>query len=814
MRERPTGVVPLAGVVSDQMNERGYNGPIPLRQWIPAAAIFLGLASTTCAADSYLRAIHAITNEQAKAAQPVDFEATVVYWRGYENIMFVQDGDSAIFVRPPNTQTLAPGDRVRVRGTMQASFHPLVVGSTVTLLRHGAPPAPVPATFEELIRAQYDARQVTVRATVRAADLVMSTAAPVTSARLQLLTQGGHIEANLDSTDENALKNLLDADVEVTGVAAGKFDNKMQQTGVVLYLSSADDIKVLKRASADPWSLPVKPMDQILRDYNLVDLTPRVHVQGTITYYQPGSAIVLQSGSKSLWIETKYREPLQIGDRTDATGFPDAHNRLLTLTDAEVQDSHVYEPVTPLLATWQQLGFWSTNRPDGHQNDLVSIEGQVLTEVREAAQDEYLLAADGRMFTAIYHHPRPGVVPPMLQVRPGSRVRVTGICTVIDVNSINPGGEVPFNILLRSFDDLTVIARPSWLNTANLIRIAALLALIVIAFGVWGITLKIKVRRQTAALAKRIEAEAAYERRMAQLEVKRSRILEDINGSRPLAEILEEIMELVSFALNDAPCWCEVTNGARLGEFQPLAENLRIVRAEIPARSGPPLGALFAALDSTAMPDSSEAAVPENEALTVGAKLATLAIESRRLYSDLLHRSEYDLLTDIHNRFSLSKRLDAQIEEARNHAGIFGLIYIDLDGFKQVNDVYGHHIGDLYLQQVTRRMKQQLRSHDMLARLGGDEFAVLLPQVRNRGGVEEIVQRLEHAFDDPFSLEGITLHASASFGIALYPEDGTTRDSLLHFADAAMYVAKNLRKHSDTSANSPDSFAAPAKSRA
>jgi len=73
------------------MNERGYNGPIPLRQWIPAAAIFLGLASTTCAADSYLRAIHAITNEQAKAAQPVDFEATVVYWRGYENIMFVQD---------------------------------------------------------------------------------------------------------------------------------------------------------------------------------------------------------------------------------------------------------------------------------------------------------------------------------------------------------------------------------------------------------------------------------------------------------------------------------------------------------------------------------------------------------------------------------------------------------------------------------------------------------------------------------------------------------------------------------------------------
>jgi diguanylate cyclase (GGDEF)-like protein len=98
--------------------------------------------------------------------------------------------------------------------------------------------------------------------------------------------------------------------------------------------------------------------------------------------------------------------------------------------------------------------------------------------------------------------------------------------------------------------------------------------------------------------------------------------------------------------------------------------------------------------------------------------------------------------------------MDAQIEEARANAGIFGLIYVDLDGFKQVNDLYGHHIGDLYLQEVARRMKQQLRSHDLLARLGGDEFAVLLPMVRNRAGVEEIAQRLEHCFNEPLTLEG------------------------------------------------------------
>jgi diguanylate cyclase (GGDEF)-like protein len=288
-------------------------------------------------------------------------------------------------------------------------------------------------------------------------------------------------------------------------------------------------------------------------------------------------------------------------------------------------------------------------------------------------------------------------------------------------------------------------------------------------------TLERKVRRQTAALA--------------DIEQRRGRILEDINGSRPLAEIVEEIAELVSFTLDGAPCWCQIANGARLGNCPAKLTGLRIVQEEIPARSGPPLGTLFAALDPLTKPRANE-----SKAVSMGAALATLAIETRKLYSDLLRRSEFDLLTDIHNRFSLEKRLDAQIEVARQDAGIFGLIYIDLNKFKQVNDQYGHHIGDLYLQEVARRMKQQLRSHDLLARLGGDEFAVLLPMVHNRADVEEISQRLEHCFEAPLTLEGNILKGSASFGIALYPEDGATKDNLLNVADAAMYSAKLRNK--------------------
>lgn len=94
-------------------------------------------------------------------------------------------------------------------------------------------------------------------------------------------------------------------------------------------------------------------------------------------------------------------------------------------------------------------------------------------------------------------------------------------------------------------------------------------------------------------------------------------------------------------------------------------------------------------------------------------------------------------------------------------------------------------------------MKLQLRSHDLLARLGGDEFVALLPMVRCRADVEEIAQRLEHCFNDPFAIEGNSLLGTASFGIALYPEDGATNDNLLKAADAAMYKAKRGKQKNE-----------------
>ncbi len=645
-----------------------------------------------------LRAIHALTNAEASKDLPVAFEATVTYFPGYEHLLFVQDGDSAIFVLATTSAKLIPGDRVLVKGTTQQSFHPFVMSNDITVLHHGALPTPIVADFGDLILGQRDCMLVTVHAVIRSAELRVNS--NVRNSFLELLTDRGYIDATVESDDENALKGMLDSEVEITGVAGGKFDDKMQQTGILLHVSSLADVKVLKRATTDSWSIPVTPFDQILAGYHVQDQTHRVRVHGTITYYQPGIAIVLQDGAKSLWIRTPARGPLQIGDVADATGFPDASDGSLTLTHGEIRDSLVQAPITPLPATWHQLAFWSSNKPDGHDFDLVSIEGQVVTEVREATEDEYVLNSNGQLFTAVFRHqPGSGIVPPMRMIPVGSRIRTTGICLIEDTNPFNTSEEAPFRILLRSFDDIALVASPSLLNVQNLIMLVGLLIVVVVAVGFRGWAIEHRTRRQTAALAL--------------AEQRRSRILEDINGSRPLAEIVEDITELVSFNLRGAPCWCQIADGARLGNCPTAIAGLRIAQLDVPARSGPSPGKIFAAFD-----ERTEISVNETHTLSMAASLTALAIETRRLYSDLVHRSEFDLLTDIHNRFSLEKYLEDQIRLARETAGIFGLIYIDLDRFKLVNDTYGHRIGDLYLQEAAIRMKHQLRPHDKLARLG------------------------------------------------------------------------------------------------
>jgi diguanylate cyclase (GGDEF)-like protein len=749
---------------------------VKLRTSILAIALAgLGVASTFGAVPlKSIGAIHRLTNDEAAKQIPVDFEATVTFYRSYESTLFVQDGDSAIYVQPASEMPLKPGDRIRIQGTTRDSFRPFVSASSIEVLRHDLPLNPVPASYDALVNARYDCQLVSVRGRVVSADIVLSSRRPSTT--LEVFTDdGSNVEVQLESDNPDVIPGLIDAEVEVSGAVSGKFDGKMQMTGIILHTQSFDQLKVLKAAGSNPWSLPVTPMDEVFSGYGRTDSLRRLRVQGTVTYYMPGSAVVLQNGKRSIWINTRSVADLRIGDSIDAAGFADVHDGFLKLADSEIRDSHNFAPVTPILTDWQNL---TASR---NVFDLVSIEALVVAKVREAGQDEYVLRNQNHLFSAIYRHPVAGdpnsaPLPPMKDIPLNSQVRVTGVCILEDSNPFNVN--VPFDILMRSFDDIAVIAPAPWLDVPHLTMVVIVLVLVIFVIGIWVVW----VERQ----ARRYNAHQAY------LERRRGRILEDINNSKPLAEILERITELVSARLNGAPCWCKVADGATLGNCpgDEFVKRLRVVEQEIPGRSSGTLGLMFAAFAPSSKPVKYE-----NEALKQAAGLATLAIETSRLYSDLVHRSEFDLLTDIHNRFSLDKHLESLIEATRQSAGIFGLLYVDLDEFKLVNDQFGHRTGDLYLQEVALRMKRQLRPGDVLARLGGDEFVVVVLRIHSRADIDVISQRLHRSFEQPFVCDGQAITGSASIGIAMYPNDGTTKDSLLSAADSAMYAAKQSKPH-------------------
>ncbi|MEW5904816.1 MAG: PAS domain S-box protein [Pseudomonadota bacterium] len=150
----------------------------------------------------------------------------------------------------------------------------------------------------------------------------------------------------------------------------------------------------------------------------------------------------------------------------------------------------------------------------------------------------------------------------------------------------------------------------------------------------------------------------------------------------------------------------------------------------------------------------------------------------------------YDPLTALPNRALFNDRLRQMIADASWHGQLAGVMMIDMDRFKAVNDTMGHAVGDELLRETGARLSACVRAYDTVARLGGDEFAVLLPDVRTADDLGSIADKMRAMFDEPFLLEGKEVFVSCSIGIALYPDDSIAPDDLVKYADSAMYFAK------------------------
>ncbi len=185
----------------------------------------------------------------------------------------------------------------------------------------------------------------------------------------------------------------------------------------------------------------------------------------------------------------------------------------------------------------------------------------------------------------------------------------------------------------------------------------------------------------------------------------------------------------------------------------------------------------------------------ENRFVSVVAGATAGMIRHKEAEEKVRHAASHDGLTNLPNRTLFLDRVSVALATARRNRSQAAVLFIDLDGFKAVNDTLGHEAGDLLLQGVAERLRSCVREMDTVSRHGGDEFTISLVGVTDRDAAALVAKKLISRLSDPFALDGRQANIGASIGIAMYPEHGETAEDLLQQADAAMYAVKHRGKN-------------------
>ena len=184
-----------------------------------------------------------------------------------------------------------------------------------------------------------------------------------------------------------------------------------------------------------------------------------------------------------------------------------------------------------------------------------------------------------------------------------------------------------------------------------------------------------------------------------------------------------------------------------------------------------------------------------NARVRAGKRILDLQAELIRTRENLRVQAAHDPLTGLPNRLLFSDRLTQMLAQAERENDLLAVAYLDLDGFKLINDTLGHNVGDLLLKDASERLSSCLRASDTLARMGGDEFTILLPHMSCSEDAVVVCRKILESLSEPFVLNGRDLSISASVGITMYPSDGSDVETLVKNADTAMYRSKEQGKN-------------------
>jgi PAS domain S-box-containing protein len=459
-------------------------------------------------------AVRALSPEQAEQALPVRVRGVITF---AASLIFIQDQTAGIFIDAPvsTKERYRVGQYGELEGyTAPGLFAPQIVPRKFTLLGTTPLPPARPSRVDELWTGTLDSQRVEITGIIRA---VLPDERPDLrrTVTLKMASDDGVFPVYVADLPPEKLRAVVDASVRVRGVVGGVFNERRQMIGIKLYVGRAEDLIIDEPGPAEPYAVPVTPVERLLRFQPEGTNRHRVRVQGTVTLYHPGVALYLEDGTGGVSARVPHADVLAIGDRVEIIGFPAMGEWTPYLEDASYRRVGAgSDPPAPIsVSADQELS------AGAHDSRLVSIDAELVDQVSDAGRLLLVLKSKNVVFDA--QLPRPPVAGPVgtgagvRDLASGSRLRLTGISSVR--RGADRAHPTSFQLLLRSLDDVVVLQRPSWWTLRRLAWILAALAAVAAAAVGWVLVLRRRLQTQTRTIRRQIQNEAALEARYQEL---------------------------------------------------------------------------------------------------------------------------------------------------------------------------------------------------------------------------------------------------------------------------------------------------------
>ena len=758
----------------------------PMKLCLVVAFLLLPMLAFSQAHDSSARLrtlrtvsdVYALSKAEAARAYPVELEGVVTYSDPEWGVLFLQNQAGPTFIDIHGISTRYPsGTRIRVKAVTGTNADgPTVAHPKIAVLGSGAVPKPEKKSLAELERGTDESYVVVTEGILRPCERDYQ--------RVCFRIYDGKRSAWLvvPQPESPAAQSLIGAIARVRAVLGRHVDDAKKRLGAQLYVNSLDDIQVEAPPAAAGFSSPPAPIHDLRPAEADQRFARLIHLRGTVTWQSPG-LFSIQDSSGMMFVGTRKDAAVHTGSTVDALGFPSHGPFGLELADSVVSPSAIQSKATaiaPLVLTAAEVVKRSLN------GRRVHLEARLISQSANAAEFVYQLESGGQRFNAVLM--RSDTARETVVLAPGSRLELTGVALI---QSGTPEWPESLLILIDSPADIAVRGGFAWLTFRMGLFISGGIAICVIAPLVWGTILRRTVRKQTKIIRSRLQREMRMETKFRRL-VERN--LAAVFSWRPDGTIVEcnrAFARMLGFES------CEKLVGSSYWDFQqdPACRERLSAALQRGALSNWEAslrrndGVTVHLMKNITPVETAEGMVYETTAIDV-TQLRENQAELQRAKDKAVYESLNDPLTGLPNRRLLLDRLSFLLAKAKREGGMIALLYIDLDGFKLVNDSLGHPIGDAVLVEIAGCLRARVRESDVLARLGGDEFMVILDGLRAREEAARVAESFLKAISNPLQIEGHELTLGASIGISIYPQDSNDAEVLMKQADSAMYTAK------------------------